>query len=120
VLKPGNPAIRNLMLRNRAAEIFQNRPCRWYSVSCLTFYEANKLILLLWVEISLMFGCLCAPGLLCALVPPRQRRSINSKYFCNFPVREIISNLTRFDIFNCFLNRVYGCGVMTRCSWDSS
>jgi hypothetical protein len=28
VLKPGNPAIRNLMLRNRAAEISQNTPCR--------------------------------------------------------------------------------------------
>jgi hypothetical protein len=47
VSKPGNPAIRNLMLRNRAAEILQNTPCRWYTVSCLPFYEANKLILLL-------------------------------------------------------------------------
>ena len=72
----------------------------------------DNLLLLLWVELLLI--CVFSfMGDLQTLVPPRQRRSINSEYFCNLAVREIISSFTRFDIFNRFLNRVYGCGVMT-------
>jgi hypothetical protein len=48
------------------------------------------------------------------LVSPRQRRSVNIEFFRDFAVREIIFWFSRFDIFNRFLNWVYGGGVMTR------
>ncbi|KAF1925278.1 uncharacterized protein M421DRAFT_399763 [Didymella exigua CBS 183.55] len=41
VLKLGNPAFRDLLLRNRAAEIFQNTSCRWYTIPCTPFYISN-------------------------------------------------------------------------------
>jgi hypothetical protein len=49
-----------------------------------------------------------------ALVPLSERTALNTELGSNFVVREIISWLVRFDIFNRFLNRIYIGGVVTR------
>jgi hypothetical protein len=67
----------------------------------------DNLLLLLWVKLLLIcaFGFM---GDLQTLMPPRQRRSINSKYLCNLAVREIISSFTQYQIFDRFLNQIHG------------
>jgi hypothetical protein len=48
------------------------------------------------------------------LVPSGERTALNTELGSNFVIREIISWLARFDIFNRFLNRIHIGGVMTR------
>ena len=88
--KASNPAVGNLLLRNRAGEILQHLSCRRQAAPCASFYVSHEFLLLLWVEMALRFsrGCICG---LFLLVPPRQRRSVNIELFRDFTVREFIS-----------------------------
>jgi len=106
-----NLGLGNATFRNRTSEILYHLSRRWQPSSCASFDVYYKLLLLLWAErlSSERGGCIWA----CFhLMPPRQRRSVATPSFRNLAIAKRCAFLTRFDIFNRFLNRIHGRGVM--------